>query len=307
MRRYLKQFLSDPRVIEKRGLKWWLILNGLILTRRPRKSGRAYRKIWNTERDESPLLTVTRATSDKLGAQLSDQHDIIVDWAMRYGQPSIADALDRLCAQGCDRVLLAPLYPQYAAPTTATALDDAYRALATLRHQPAIRTLPPYHDQPAYIEALRDSIQAHIRTAGWQPDAVIASFHGLPQAFIENGDPYQRQCEDTVARLRSALGPIGERLTLSYQSRPGRGVWIGPHLEEELVRMAGQGVGKVMVVAPGFAADCLETLEEIDIRARQTFLAAGGLRFAHIPCLNDTPAAIALLASLTGRQLQGLI
>lgn len=304
MRHYLHEFLSDPRVIEKRGLVWWLILNGLILTRRPLKSGAAHRQIWNNARDESPLKTVTRAQSEKLGAGWAAPSGVIVDWAMRYGQPSIDDALARLCAQGCTRILLAPLYPQYAGPTTASALDRAYHALAKIRHQPALRTLPPYYDHPAYIAALADSIGAQIQRQGWTPDVVIASFHGLPQAFIDQGDPYQDQCEKTVSLLRTALGSLGKRLLHTYQSRPARGVWIGPHLEQQLARIAGEDTGSVMVLAPGFSVDCLETLEEIDIRARRAFRENGGHRFSYVPCLNDSAQAIALLHQLTAPQLE---
>lgn len=303
MRRYLKEFLSDPRVIEKRGPLWWLILNGLILTRRPQKSGRAYDRIWNRERDESPLKTISRAQAETLAQRFCDTPNITVDWAMRYGSPSISDGIARLQKAGCDRVLLFPLYPQYSAATTATALDKTFEALAKLRVQPALRTVPPYYQSPAYIGALKRSIILHLAGLDWKPDLIIASFHGLPTAFIEKGDPYQTHCEQTFALLRDAIGSDGPPLHLTYQSRPGRGTWLGPDLERSVIEQARGGATGLCVIAPGFAADCVETLEEIHIRAKQSFLDNGGGRFTVVPCLNDSPDAIDMMQSIITRQI----
>ena len=304
MRRYLKQFLSDPRVIERRGPLWWLILNGIILMKRPKTSGRAYDRIWNHDRNESPLKTITRAQAEGLAEYLASHEGIVVDWAMRYGAPPIAQAVARLSKAGCTRLLLAPLYPQYAAPTTATALDAAYAALGKLRHEPAIRTLPPYFSHPAYIEALRASIAPTLKAAK-APPFLVLSFHGLPEEFIARGDPYQEQCETTARLLGKALGLDADNWILTYQSRPGRGRWIGPHLEEVLAEKARAGVHSVCVASPGFSADCIETLEEIDIRARQTFLENGGQSFTYIPALNAGHEGLRLLNTLVTEQIDG--
>ncbi len=304
MRRYLRQFLSDKRVIDRSGLMWWLILNGIILTRRPAKSGRAYAQIWNRERDESPLKTTTRSQAEQLDARLRPL-GVRVDWAMRYGQPSIGAAIERLGDRGCTRLLLAPLYPQYAGATTGTALDAAFDALARLAHPPALRTLPPYYDAPAHVAALAETLRRHLDGLGWRPDAVLLSYHGLPEAVIAAGDPYRAQCEATTRALRAALPDDMPALIQCYQSRPSRGRWIGPHLEEELARLAGEGARSVAVMTPGFAADCVETLEEVAIRGRQEFLRCGGKNFTLVPCLNDAPASIAMLETLLLENLSG--
>jgi len=301
LRAYLGEFLSDKRVINRHGLLWWLVLHGIILRKRPARSARAYQAIWNQELDEAPLVTITRATAEKLGAAMGA--GVVVDWAMRYGARPIGERLTALEAQGCRRILLAPLYPQYAGATTATAQDVAFGVLAQMGAQPALRTLPPYPTHPAYIAALAGSVRAAI--ADRRPDRLLVSFHGLPRDVIAAGDPYQAQVEATFQALSAALEPDSPPLSLCYQSRPGRGDWIGPHLEEELVRLAEDGTRNVAVIAPGFAADCLETLEEIDIRARATFTNAGGKGFVYIPCLNDSDAAIALLAEMLSQQSAG--
>lgn len=305
MRRYLREFLSDKRVIEAKGPLWWLILNGIILTRRPKSSGRAYARIWNHARDESPLKTITRGQATALMAHFKTRPGLHIEWAMRYGQPSIGAGIARLKEQGCARILLFPLYPQYSAATTATAMDAAFDALKTMRAQPTLRAVPPYYDRPAYITALADSITAHLATLTWKPQVILASLHGLPQAFIDKGDPYQSHCEATVALLRAHLGASAETLRLTYQSRNGRAVWIGPDTEETLVELARAGVESAAVIAPGFAADCVETLEELQIRAAEKFCANGGRNFTMVPALNDSAPAISLLAGLIEEELSG--
>ncbi len=306
VRRYLKEFLSDPRVIEKRGILWWMILNLAILPRHSKKSAAAYGQIWNQELDESPLKTVTRSQANKIAARFGDDRAIVVEWAMRYGAPSIASGLKRLTGAGCAQVLLFPLYPQYSGATTGTALDKAYDALKTLRHHPALRTVPPYYANPAYIHAIASDITTHVQSLDWRPDHCLVSFHGLPESFIQAGDPYQSHCEATFARLQSALGADDDFLRLTYQSRGrGRARWTGPQLEETLVELAGKGVKNLCVVTPGFVSDCIETLEEVQIRAAQAFRAHGGANFSFVPCLNDSDAAIGLMHDLICKNLTG--
>lgn len=309
MRRYLKEFLSDPRVIEVPKAVWWPILNGIILTVRPGKSGHAYKSIWNEERNESPLKTVTRAQADGVAAAIAARHgdQVAVDWAMRYGQPAIGPAIDRLKAQGCDRILLFPLYPQYSATTTATANDQAYRHLMGLRWQPAVRTAPAYHDEPAYIDALARSVERHLATLDFVPDVLLASFHGLPQAYLDRGDPYHCFCVKTARLLAERLGWAEGKVRHSFQSRFGKAEWLKPYTDKTVEELAGLGITKIAVIAPGFAADCVETLEEIRFQIRDAFLAAGGKHFAYIPCLNDHPDHIALLTGLIERELGGWI
>jgi len=298
VRRYLKQFLSDKRVISARGPLWWLILHGIILRKRPHSLGQAYEAIWNKELDESPLRTFTRSQAQKLAGRFVDQPQITIGWAMRYGTPSIAEGIDRLIRAGCARVLLFPLYPQYSAATTGTVLEAAYEALKTHHVQPAICSVPPYFDHPAYIDALAGSIRNHHATLPWVPEVSIASLHGLPVDFIAKGDPYQAQCEASIDLLRRALGLNDRQLLLSYQSRTGRKEWIGPDTEETLVRLAREGVRNLTVIAPGFAADCVETLEELGLRAVKGFRDAGGAHISVIPCLNDSDLSVDLLGRL---------
>ncbi len=308
MRRYLKEFLSDARVVETNRVLWWFILNGIILTTRPGRSGKAYASIWNRERDESPLRTITRGQSDKLKASLADKlPNVIVDWAMRYGTPSIAEKIEVLSSQGCDRILLFSLYPQYSAATVATANDKAFEALARMRWQPAVRTVPSYEADPAYISALVQSMQQSIANLGWQPDVVLASFHGLPQAYVDKGDPYQHQCEVTVDLMRKMLGWDEDRLKLTFQSRMGRAQWIQPYTDKTIESLARDGVKNIAVIMPGFAADCIETLEEIAIEGRDIFLEHGGENFAAVPCLNDSAQGIDVLEAVVMRELQGWI
>ncbi len=305
VRRYLKEFLSDRRVIETNRVLWWLILNGIVLVKRPFASGAKYRSIWNEELDESPLFTITRNQAEKIAAALSSREKIVVDWAMRYGSPSIASRVAALAAQGCDRLIAFPLYPQYAAPTTATANDKVFDALKALRVQPALRTVPPYPDDPVYIAAVANSIKTHLAGLDFAPEVILASFHGLPQDYVEKGDPYRQQCVATVEALRAALGPLGSTLKLTFQSRFGRAEWIKPYTDKTVEALAREGVKRLAIVCPGFAADCIETLEEIAQENKDIFLEHGGERFSYIPCLNDSDDGIGVLVHLIERELQG--
>jgi ferrochelatase len=307
MRRYLKEFLSDRRVIETNRALWWFILNGIILVKRPRASGAKYRSIWNEERNESPLRTITRSQAEKISNALTTRSKVVVDWAMRYGSPSIASRVDTLVAQGCDRLLAFPLYPQYAAATTATANDKVFDALKTLRVQPALRTVPPYPTDPAYIDALAHSIRAHIASVEAEPEVILASFHGLPQTCVDQGDPYQEQCKATVEALRKALGPLGPKLRLTFQSRFGRAEWIKPYTDKTIEALARGGVKRLAVITPGFAADCVETLEEIAQENKEIFLEHGGKSFSYIPCLNDSDEGVGVLVHMIERELQGWV
>jgi protoporphyrin/coproporphyrin ferrochelatase len=298
VRLYLKEFLSDPRVIEIPQLVWQPILRGAILTTRPKKSAHAYKQVWMEE--GSPLAVITRRQAEALAGAFGDQ--VIVDHAMRYGRPAIRDRIHALKAQGCERILIAPLYPQYCAATTATANDEAFAQLRRMRWQPAIRTLPPYHDEPAYIAALRDSVRESLAALDFEPEAVVASFHGMPQRTLELGDPYHCHCQKTARLLGEALG---RELTIAFQSRFGRARWLEPATDLVLAGLPQKGARKVAIVAPGFSADCIETLEELAIRGRETFLAAGGTHFAYLPCLNDSGPGMAMLRSLVARELEG--
>jgi ferrochelatase len=308
MRRYLKEFLSDRRVIEENRLKWWLILNLIILTVRPLRKGRDYDRIWNRERNESPLKTITRAQAEKLGAALAARdRRIVVDWAMRYGNPSIATRLDALKAQGCERILIMPLYPQYCAATTATACDKAFEILARMRWQPAIRVLPPYHDDPVYIDAVASAIKAGLAALPFVPDMVLTSFHGVPKDYLIKGDPYQCHCAKTARLVRERLGLDANRCMLTFQSRFGFAEWLEPYTDETVRSLAQRGVKNLAVAMPGFAADCLETLEEIAVENAEIFHRNGGANFAALPCLNDSAAGMAVIEHLALRELQGWV
>jgi ferrochelatase len=298
VRLYLKEFLSDPRVVEIPQLVWQPILRGVILRTRPRKSAHAYRQVWTEE--GSPLAAITARQARALQGAFGEA--VIVDHAMRYGEPAIAGKIDSLKALGCERILIAPLYPQYCAATTATANDEAFAHLRRLRWQPALRTLPPYHDDPAYIEALRARLEEGLAALDFEPQAIIASFHGMPQRTLELGDPYHCHCRKTARLLSEASG---RELTVAFQSRFGRAKWLEPATDTTLAALPGRGVTKVAILAPGFSADCLETLEELAIRGRETFLEAGGTHFAYLPCLNDSPAGLEMLRSILGRELEG--
>jgi len=300
VKRYLREFLSDPRVVEIPALVWQPILRGIILNTRPKKSAHAYQQVW-TERG-SPLAVITADTAAALQAAWGDR--VTVDWAMRYGTPAIADRLAALTEQGHDRILIAPLYPQYCGATTASALDAVGSALARMRRQPAIRLLPAYYSDPLYVAALRARIEAQLAELPFQPEWIVASFHGMPERTRTLGDPYHDQCRETARLLGAALG---RDVMVTFQSRFGRARWLEPATDARLAALPGEGVGSVAVVTPGFSADCLETLEEIALRGRDTFLAAGGREFAFLPCLNAEAEAIRLYDALLGRELSGWV
>jgi ferrochelatase len=303
MRRYLKEFLSDRRVIEENRVKWWLILNLIILTVRPARKGRDYDKIWNRARDESPLKTISRSQAEKLANALGER--ATVDWAMRYGNPSIPLRLTALCEVGCDRILAVPLYPQYAAATTASVCDKLFEALGTMRRQPTVRIAPPYFDDPAYIDALAASLQTHVARLSFKPDVVLASFHGMPEEYVEKGDPYRAQCEETVRLLRDKLGMTAQQLQLTFQSRFGSAEWLKPYTDKTVEALAKSGVKNAAVITPGFAADCLETLEEIAMENAAIFKAAGGENFVAVPCLNDSADGMKVIETVVRRELAG--
>jgi len=307
MRRYLKEFLTDKRVIEWPKIAWYPILFGIVLNTRPGKVGKAYETIWNKDRNESYLRTYTRSQAELMAETLKDHSNVIVDWAMRYGQPSIASRMEHLQKEGCERIVLFPLYPQYAAATTATVNDKAFETLLKMRWQPALRTVPPYHDDPAYIDALAVSIEKHLATLDWEPEKVLTSFHGIPKSYFEKGDPYYCQCQKTARLLRERLGWSEEKLVVTFQSRFGPEEWLQPYTDKTVEKLAQEGVKRIAVLNPGFVSDCLETLEEIAEQAAESFLHNGGEKFAHIPCLNDSPEGMAVLEAVVRRELSGWI
>ena len=309
MRRYLKEFLWDRRVIEPPPPRWawWLILNFIILTRRPYTSGANYRSIWNREADESPLLTITRAQATALKGVLADRGrgDIDVEFAMRYGNPSIESRVRTLMDKGCERLVCFSLYPQYAAPTTATAHDQLFRALMKFRRQPALRTIPHYCDHPGYIGALADTVSGHLAERETRPDVIVASYHGLPKRYFDAGDPYHCHCHKTSRLLRERMGPDAPPVETTFQSRFGSEEWLQPYTAGRVAELAAGGKRDIAVLAPGFAADCVETLEEINGEIREAFEEAGGRTFTYIPCLNDNSSHIAALADIVQENLSG--
>jgi ferrochelatase len=298
VKRYLGEFLSDRRVVEIPAIAWQPILRGIILNTRPKKSAHAYGLVWRE--DGSPLAAITRLQA----AALKDAFGpgVLVDWAMRYGNPAIAERLAVMKDAGCERILVAPLYPQYCAATTATANDKAFAALAGMRWQPALRTLPPYHDDAGYIAAVKASVEEGLAALDFTPEAIIASFHGMPKRTLQLGDPYHCHCQKTARLLSEALG---REVIIAFQSRFGPAKWLGPATDETLEALPGKGVKKVAILAPGFSADCLETLEELSIRGRESFMGAGGTDFAYLPCLNDSAVGIEMLRNLLARELEG--
>ncbi|MGL4395297.1 MAG: ferrochelatase [Hyphomicrobium sp.] len=307
MRRYLKEFLSDERVIEEPRWKWWPILNLIILTVRPGKKGKDYATIWNTERDEGPLKTITRSQAEQLTERFGGHPRILVDWAMRYANPTTESRIRALQEQGCDRILLLPLYPHYAAATTATAADQAFRALMKMRWQPAVRVAPSYHDDPVYIDALARSMRKSLAALDFEPEKIIATFHGMPEKYHLAGDPYHCQCQKTSRLLREKLGIAKDRWLTTFQSRFGNDPWLQPYTDKTVETLAKSGIKRLALVAPGFSADCLETLEELDGENRHIFEDNGGEKFAYLPALNDSPEGIDVIEAIVRRELMGWI
>ncbi|HLS59395.1 MAG TPA: ferrochelatase [Paracoccaceae bacterium] len=309
MRRYLSEFLSDRRVIDYSPLFWQPLLQGVILSKRPFTSGAAYRSIWNNERNESPLLTITRDQTEAVAARIAERWGdrIIVDFAMRYGNPSTPSVLKRLQAEGCERIVFFPLYPQYSAPTTATANDQAFRALMEMKWQPAIRTVPAYYDEPLYIEALARSVEAAYAGMERRPDLLVTSYHGVPERYLHEGDPYHCQCQKTSRLLRERLGFREDEVVVTFQSRFGSEEWLKPYTVDEVARLAEAGKKHVAIMAPAFSADCVETLEEINDEIRESFLGAGGERFDYIPCLNAEEDHIVMMMAILERELAGWV
>lgn len=307
MRRYLNEFLSDKRVIDYPSWKWQPILQGIILTVRPNKSGAAYKSVWNEELDEGPLLTITRNQSEKLADTLATDFgdQIIVNFCMRYGNPSTDAAIRRLQEQGCDRILFFPLYPQYAAPTTATANDHAFRTLMKMNWQPAFRTVPYYFEDDAYLNALANSVREAYAAMDIRPDHLVCSYHGVPLRYVTDGDPYFHQCQKTTRLLSERLGWDQGHLITAFQSKFGPEEWVGPATVDHVAELAKQGKKSIAIIAPAFSADCLETLEEIREEIRESFEHAGGETFTYIPCLNDRDDHIAALAGIIKNELKG--
>lgn len=306
IRRFLSEFLSDPRVVEIPRVLWQPLLQWVILPLRSKKTGISYDKIWLKDTDESPLRRYTREQAEKLSERF-DSDEVIVDWAMRYGTPSIASRLKRLKEQGCQRISIMALYPQYSATTTATVYDTVFAELQKMRSQPAIRTLPAYYNHPKYIQTLGDSILQQIEISSWQPEVVLLSYHGLPQRNVDQGDPYYDQCCNNTRLLREYLGWDEQQLQMSFQSRFGRAAWLQPYTEPTFLKLAEQGVKRVMVAAPSFVSDCVETLGELGLEGREVFMQAGGEKFELIPCLNASPGSIDLLQQLAQEELVGWI
>ncbi|MEQ1768347.1 MAG: ferrochelatase [Devosia sp.] len=305
VRRYLSEFLSDRRVVELNPLIWQPILQGAILSFRPQKSGANYARIWDKAENDSPLRVITRRQAQALQARLGPS--VLVDFAMRYGKPSTADRLAAMREAGCSRILLAPLYPQYSATTTATANDKAFEAMSGMRWQPAVRTLPPYFDTPEYIAALAQSLSDGLMKLDFTPDMILTSYHGMPVTYLERGDPYHCQCLKTTRLLTEHLGWPTSKIKVTFQSRFGRAKWLEPATDATLEALPGQGITRVAVVAPAFSTDCIETLEEIAITGREQFEHAGGQKFAYLPCLNDSEGGMVMLESVVRRELAGWI
>jgi protoporphyrin/coproporphyrin ferrochelatase len=308
VRRYLKEFLSDRRVIENNSFLWKMLLNGLILPLRSRRKARDYRKIWNEEKNESPFKTITRSQAEKLSGILEPlgKH-VIVDWAMRYANPTIASRLEGLIKRGCDRIVVMPLYPQYAAATTATVCDEVFKFVTGLRRQPALRIMPAYYEDPYYIEVLSSTLKAQLKDLPFEPDVILASYHGMPKDYVDKGDPYETQCVRTTYLLREQLGYDDSQLMMAFQSRFGRARWLKPYTIETVKALAKRGVKNLVIVTPGFSADCLETLEEIAVENAHVFKRYGGKNFAAIPCLNDSEAGMLMIWQLAMRELKGWV
>lgn len=303
VRRYLAEFLSDPRVIETPRPIWLPILYGPILTFRPKKAAAAYAKIWDRERNESPLRTTARAQAEKLQAAFGDS--VHVEWAFRYGQPSTKDGLQALRDKGCDRILLFALYPQYSATTTATAYEKAFDVMRDMRWAPAVRTVPAYFDTLEYPAALANSVRDSLGALDWEPEKILASYHSIPKSYWDKGDPYPCHCFKTSRLLKEALELEEGRLVTSFQSRVGPTEWVQPYTDKTVEQMAKDGVKKLAVLAPAFSQDCLETLEEVNMELRETFMENGGTHFHYIPCLNDSDQGMWVLESVARNELKG--
>jgi len=300
IRKYLKEFLSDRRVIEVHPLLWQVILNLFILTFRPSKTAHAYKKIWRKENNESPLLYFTKSQAQKLKGKIGNEK-IVVDFAMRYGNPSIKSKLNLLKETGCENIIVLPLYPQYAAATTATVCDEVYRSLMKMRWQPSLQIIPHYESEPSYINALIKSIEIKVKSINWKPDLIISSYHGIPRKYFDKGDPYHCYCHKTTRLIKEKYSSINIETT--FQSRFGPQEWLTPYTDKTLESLPGKGVKNLLVICPGFASDCVETLEEIDIQGRESFLSNGGENFDLIPCLNDNPDHIDLFENLVKKYI----
>ncbi|MHA1128329.1 MAG: ferrochelatase [Alphaproteobacteria bacterium] len=309
MRRYLGEFLSDKRVIDAPSWKWQPILQGIILTLRPSKSGEAYRSIWNNELDESPLLTITRAQTEKVAVKMANKYgdQVIVDFCMRYGNPSTDSKIRALKDQGCDKIVFFPLYPQYAAPTTATANDQAFRTLMKMNWQPAFRTVPAYFDNPLYLESLANSVREGYAGLAEKPDHLVVSYHGVPERYLLEGDPYHCQCQKSTRLLAETLGWDADHLITAFQSKFGPTKWVGPATVDEVARLAQAGKQNIAIIAPAFSADCVETLEEVNEEIRESFEGAGGETFSYFPCLNDREDHIEALFGILETEMAGWV
>ncbi len=309
MRRYLSEFLSDKRVIDYPAWKWQPILQGIILTKRPFSSGAAYKSIWNHDQGESPLMTITKDQTKALSAKLTETYGdkVMVDFCMRYGNPSTKSRVQAMIDAGCDKILFFPLYPHYAGATSATANDAFFAALADAPWQPAVRTVPAYFDQPTYIDALAQSVEKAYSNAAERPDLLVASYHGMPERYLQQGDPYHCQCQKTTRLLRERLGWDETQIKTTFQSKFGPEEWLKPYTVEEVARLAQSGIKNIAVIAPAFSADCIETLEEINEEIKEAFEEAGGEKFTYIPCLNDDPAHIDALAEVVAQNLAGWV
>lgn len=313
VRRYLSEFLSDRRVVEMSRFIWLPVLHSLVLTTRPSRKGKDYQTIWNHERNESPLKTITGGQAEKLQAWIAEgaldqsRADVVVEWGMRYGNPSLKSALYRLVEQGCDRLLLVPLYPQYSAATNATACDKIFQALASLRRQPSIRVAPPYFDDDFYVAEIARSVSDHLAKLDFEPEVILASFHGMPEDTWVKGDPYFEHCQRTGELVRQRLGLPAERFIVTFQSRFGSAEWLKPYTGETVKALAARGMKRIAVVTPGFSVDCLETIEEIGAENAEYFYHAGGEKFARINCLNDSDGGMRVIEAIVRRELQGWI
>ena len=304
MRKYLKQFLMDKRVVDLFRPIWWLILNGPILTFRPSKSGKAYKKIWDEQNHGSPLRKFTINQTNKLKDSFQDNKNLIIDYAMRYGNPSIENVLNKIVEKGCSKLLLVPLYPQYAASTTATVKDEVFKWMLKQRWQPDIRTIAPWFDDKNYIKALADTVNSNLKNKNTL-DKLIVSFHGIPQRYFKAGDPYHCHCIKTARLLKEELKWPDDKILVTFQSRFGPEPWLQPYTDKTIIELAKSGKNRIAVIAPGFISDCLETLEELNVEARELFIEHGGESFQYIPCLNDNKFSIKFLNNLIKQNLQG--